>query len=73
VQDSQRIEKTPRQQFQQVILLLGLFHLDMACVNAYWQMHLQEKKICTDPNSLFWNISILRPKEIGKFTLNPGY
>jgi hypothetical protein len=36
-------------------------------------MHLQEKKIRMDPNSLFRNISILRPKEIGKFTSNPGY
>jgi hypothetical protein len=36
-------------------------------------MHLQEKKIHTDPNSLFQNISILRPKETGKFTSNPGY
>jgi hypothetical protein len=36
-------------------------------------MHFQEKKIHMDPNSLFRNISILRPKEIGKFTSNPGY
>jgi hypothetical protein len=36
VQDSWRIEKTSRWRFQQFIPLLGLFHLDMACVNAYW-------------------------------------
>jgi hypothetical protein len=34
VRDSQRIKKTPRQQFQQVIPLFGLSHLDMVCVNA---------------------------------------
>jgi hypothetical protein len=74
VQDSWRIEKTPRWRFQQVILLLGLFHLDMACVNESILVNaFAGKKIHTDPNSLFRNISILRPKEIGKFTSNPGY
>jgi hypothetical protein len=40
VQDSQRIEDTPRNRFQFVVFLLGLFHYKMACADALWRTYL---------------------------------
>ena len=73
VQDSRRIEATPKRRFQYVIFLPGLFHFKMACADALWRTWVQSKDSRIDKNSLFQHVGILRPDDTGKFGTNPGF
>jgi hypothetical protein len=73
VRDSRRIEDTPKNCFQYVVFVPGLFHYKMACVNALWWMYLQNKDGCEDVNSSFQHVGILRPWETGILTTKPGF
>jgi hypothetical protein len=74
VRDSRRIETTPRRRFQFAEPFLpGLFHFDMACVNAFWRTWIQPMGARHDKNSLFEHIKIARAGETGKFGSNPEY
>ncbi|KAH8979609.1 hypothetical protein EDB92DRAFT_1806329 [Lactarius akahatsu] len=59
VQDSQCIEDTPKNCFQFVIFVLGLFHYRMACVDALWRTYLQVKEGHEDVNSTYQHVGIL--------------
>ncbi|PPQ97757.1 hypothetical protein CVT26_001805 [Gymnopilus dilepis] len=73
VQDSRRIEATPKRRFQFPIFIPGLFHFKMAAADAIWRTWVQPSEARTDPNSLFEHVGILRPKETGKFVSKPGF
>ena len=73
VRDSQRIEDTPKNRFQFVVFVLGLFHFKMACVDALWRTYLQVKEGCEDVNSTYQHVGILRPQETGLMTTKPGF
>jgi hypothetical protein len=73
VRDSRRIEDTPKNRFQYVVFVLGLFHYKMACVDALWQTYLQNKDGREDVNSSFQHVGILRPRETGILTTKPGF
>ncbi|KAI9431079.1 hypothetical protein H4582DRAFT_1822991 [Lactarius indigo] len=44
VRDSRCIEETPKNCFQFIVFVLGLFHYKMACVDALWRTYLQVKE-----------------------------
>ena len=73
VRDSQRIEDTPKNRFQFVVFVLGLFHFKMACVDALWRTYLQVKEGREDVNSTYQHVGILRPQETGLMTTKPGF
>jgi hypothetical protein len=73
VRDSRRIEDTPKNRFQFVVFVLGLFHLKMAAVDALWQIYLQVKDGREDVNSTYQHVGILRPQETGLMTTKPGF
>ena len=73
VRDSRRIKDTPKNQFQYVVFVPGLFHYKMACVDALWQMYLQGKDGWEDVNSSFQHTGILRLQETGILTTKPGF
>ncbi|KAH8977876.1 hypothetical protein EDB92DRAFT_1808094 [Lactarius akahatsu] len=73
VQDSQCIEDTPKNCFQFVIFVLGLFHYKMACVDALWRTYLQVKEGCEDVNSTYQHVGILQPQETGLMMTKPGF
>ena len=73
VRDSRRIEDTPKNRFQYVVFVPGLFHYKMACVDALWRTYLQSKDGREDVNSSFQHAGILRPKETGILTTKPGF
>ncbi|KAF8257523.1 hypothetical protein EI94DRAFT_1629719 [Lactarius quietus] len=73
VRDSRRIEDTPKNQFQYVVFVPGLFHYKMACVDALWRTYLQNKDGHEDVNSTFQHAGILRPQETGILTTKPGF
>ncbi|KAH9038083.1 hypothetical protein EDB85DRAFT_1888141 [Lactarius pseudohatsudake] len=52
IQDSRRIEDTPKNRFQFVVFILGLFHFKMACVDALWRTYLQVKEGREDETGL---------------------
>ncbi|KAH9167844.1 hypothetical protein EDB89DRAFT_1890233 [Lactarius sanguifluus] len=73
VRDSRRIEDTPKDRFQYVVFIPGLFHYKMACVDALWRIYLQNKEGREDINSSFQHAGILRPRETGILTTKPGF
>lgn len=73
VRDSRRIEDSPKNRFQYVVFILGLFHFKMACVDALWRIYLQTKEGHNDVNSTYQHVGILRPQETGLMTSKPGF
>ena len=73
IRDSRRIEDTPKNRFQFVVFLLGLFHYKMACVDALWRTYLKDKDGRSDLNSTYQHVGILRPRETGIMTSKPGF
>ncbi|KAH8976789.1 hypothetical protein EDB92DRAFT_1938328 [Lactarius akahatsu] len=73
VRDSRCIEDTPKNRFQFVVFVLGLFHYKMACVDALWRTYLQVKEGREDMNSTYQHVGILRPRETGLMTTKPGF
>ncbi|EGO04104.1 hypothetical protein SERLA73DRAFT_46371 [Serpula lacrymans var. lacrymans S7.3] len=73
VRHSCRIERTPKDWFQYIVFLPGLFHYKMACADAIWRTYLQPADSQSDPNSLYEHIGMLRPKETGKLISKPGF
>lgn len=72
-QASRRIEKTPWRRNQQIIYIMGLFHLKMACADAIWRICIFPKAARHDPSSLIKFVSILRKKETAKIETKPGF
>jgi len=56
---SQCIDDSPKNWFQFVVFVLGLFHFKMACVDALWRVYLQAKEGCEDMNSTYQHVGIL--------------
>ncbi|KAG2028921.1 hypothetical protein BDR03DRAFT_882337 [Suillus americanus] len=73
VRNSRCIEHTPKNRFQYVIFLPGLFHYKMACADAIWRTYIQPKEGRDDENSLYQHITVLRPEETGKMVSKPGF
>lgn len=67
------IEATPRNRFQHVIFLPGLFHLKMACADVLWRCFIQPSTAREDSTSLMHDIAHLRPRETGVFCSKPGF
>ncbi|KAG1894465.1 uncharacterized protein F5891DRAFT_1130925 [Suillus fuscotomentosus] len=73
VHNSRCIEHTPKNHFQYVIFLPGLFHYKMACADAIWRTYIQPKEGRDDENSLYQHTAVLRPEETGKMVSKPGF
>ncbi|KAH9015955.1 hypothetical protein EDB83DRAFT_2232606 [Lactarius deliciosus] len=73
MRDSRHIEDTPKNRFQFVIFVLGLFHYKMACVDALWRTYLQVKDGREDVNSTYQHVGILRLRETGLMTTKPRF
>ncbi|KAH9071525.1 hypothetical protein EDB83DRAFT_2313561 [Lactarius deliciosus] len=73
VRDSRCIKGTPKNRFQFVVFVLGLFHYKMACVDALWRTYLQVKEGCEDMNSTYQHVGILQPRETGLMTTKPRF
>jgi hypothetical protein len=73
IRDSRHIEDTPKNWFQFVVFLLGLFHYKMACVDALWRTYLRAKEGRRDLNSAYQHVGILRPRQTRIMTTKPGF
>ena len=71
--ESQSIEETPKNRFQYLVFLPGLFHYNMACADALFRTYLQPKEGQDDENSMFQHIGSLCPNETGKMVSKPGF
>ncbi|TFK61620.1 hypothetical protein BDN72DRAFT_872713 [Pluteus cervinus] len=73
--ESRKIESTPWLRFQNIVFVMGLFHLKMACVDAIWRIFISKEGMAavSDKNSLLSHAAQLRPKETGKLVSKPGF
>lgn len=72
-QESRSIEKTSWRRFQFVVFVMGLFHLQMACIDAIWRILLKPTKSHDDPDCLLERVGILHPKQTVKISKNPKF
>ncbi|KAF8272035.1 hypothetical protein EI94DRAFT_1566986 [Lactarius quietus] len=73
VRDSRRIKDTPKNRFQYVVFVPGLFHYKMACVDTLWRTYLQNEDDRKDVNSTFQHARILHTQETRILTTKPGF
>ena len=71
--ESRSEERTPWWRLQFVVYVMGLFHLKMACADAFWRIFINPKEAHEDENSLSNHVGQIRPKETGKINMNPGF
>jgi hypothetical protein len=67
------IEHSAKNRLGWVVFVPGLFHLKMACTDAFWRIHISPKKGQGDATGFFEYICHLRPRETGKFATSPGF
>ncbi|KLO16402.1 hypothetical protein SCHPADRAFT_823226 [Schizopora paradoxa] len=72
-QESRSIEKTSCLRFQFVVFVMGLFHLQMACIDAIWRILLKPKNSQIDPDCLLERVGVLHPKQTVKISKNPKF
>ncbi|KAE9405874.1 hypothetical protein BT96DRAFT_811716 [Gymnopus androsaceus JB14] len=75
LQGSRSEETTHWRRLQNVIYVLGLFHVKMACADAVWRTFIEPLKARneSDEHSLMADVKVLRPKETGKIASKPGF
>lgn len=77
LQYSRMIEDTPQDRLQFVLFVVGWFHTRMAMADAIWRLWIEPDKPRaghpTHPHSIFHLCSLLRPREVGKISSNPGF
>ncbi|KAG8710060.1 hypothetical protein FRC11_004920 [Ceratobasidium sp. 423] len=77
LQASRCIEKTARRRLQYIIFICGWFHTRMAMADALWRLWIEPERPrtghATHPHSIFQLCALLRPREIGKISTNPGF
>ncbi|KAJ8090290.1 hypothetical protein PM082_018886 [Marasmius tenuissimus] len=69
---SRRIEATAKNRLDNVLFVVGLFHVLMAAANAIWRLHILPHADRSEDLGLFNYINILRPKATGEFTSKNG-
>ncbi|KAK7032885.1 hypothetical protein R3P38DRAFT_2618776 [Favolaschia claudopus] len=67
------IEATPWRRYQYIVFVMGLFHLKMAAADAIWRIFIEPKMGRDDTTSLMHFVALLRPKETGKISSDPGF
>jgi hypothetical protein len=67
------IEHNSKNRLNWVIFVPGMFHLKMACADAFWRIHVSLKAGRDDPTGFFEYIRHLHPRETGKFASSPGF
>ncbi|KAG9121427.1 hypothetical protein FRC07_002625 [Ceratobasidium sp. 392] len=77
LQRSRSIEGTARKRLQFLVFIIGWFHTRMAMANSLWRLYIEPDKPRvghpTSPRSIFRCCTILRPREEGKLSTNPGF
>ncbi|KAG9125586.1 hypothetical protein FRC07_006996 [Ceratobasidium sp. 392] len=75
--ESWSIEATARKRLQFIVFIIGWFHTRMAMANSLWQLYIEPDKPRAghhpSPRSIFRCCTILRPREEGKLSSNPGF
>jgi len=66
-------ESTSWGRMQFIVLVMGLFHLKMACADSMWRIFIHNKAAQTDPNNLMAHVSQIRPKETRKIETKLGF
>ncbi|KAI0688586.1 hypothetical protein BC835DRAFT_301430 [Cytidiella melzeri] len=70
---SRAIEQKPVRGLHNVVYVPGLFHLQMAAVDAIWRMFIEPKAQRTAPNGLYQQACKIRPCDSGCIGSKPGF
>jgi hypothetical protein len=77
LQESRMIEETARDRLQFAVFVGGWFHTRMAMADSLWRLWIEPERPRnghpTHPHSIFHLCTLLRPREIGKMSANPGF
>ncbi|KAG6819711.1 hypothetical protein H0H93_009405 [Arthromyces matolae] len=70
---SRSIESKPVRRLQFPIFIMGLFHYQMACVDAIWRMFIEPIGAHQDPEGLYQQICRVRPHDSGRIASKPSF
>ncbi|KAG8764118.1 hypothetical protein FRC12_008256 [Ceratobasidium sp. 428] len=77
LQESRAIEKTARDRLQSLVFIIRWFHTRMAMIDSLWRLWILPERTrpghITHPLSILQLCAILRPRDMGKITTNPGF
>ncbi|KIJ96063.1 hypothetical protein K443DRAFT_107777 [Laccaria amethystina LaAM-08-1] len=73
LQTTRAEESTPWGRVQFMVVVMGLFHLKMACADAMWRIFIHNKAKEPGPNDLITHVGQIRPKETRKIETKPGF
>ncbi|KAG9119077.1 hypothetical protein FRC07_006078 [Ceratobasidium sp. 392] len=77
LQQSRAIENTARDRLQSIVFVIGWFHTCMAMIDSLWRLWISPERTraghITHPLSILQLCAILRPRDMGKITTNPGF
>ena len=70
---SHRIEFNLSECLQFVIVMIGLFHVKMACMDAFWRTYIQPTAICDFGGAIYQYMEMLNPKQKQKMMGSPTF
>src|SRR5260221_14722070 len=71
--ESHAIKPTPQERLQFLVTIPGCFHIQMACVDAIWRVHIQSKALHEVKGGVFDQFKVLHPKDSSKLASNLTY
>ncbi|PSR90830.1 hypothetical protein PHLCEN_2v4799 [Hermanssonia centrifuga] len=64
---------TPASRLQNIIFVLGGFHLKMACFEGCWRVFIKPDEGRDDSTSVMSDVAVIRERETGVIASKPGY
>ena|SRR5258705_3725950 len=71
--ESHALESSAHEWLQYLITIPGIFHIQMAAVDAIWRIYICEKSLCAIPGGIYDQFKILQPKDSSKLVTAPTY
>ncbi|KAI0267690.1 hypothetical protein BC834DRAFT_1040462 [Gloeopeniophorella convolvens] len=73
IKESRRIEANSVRSLQVIVFVFGLFHLQMAAVEAIWRMYIEPKPLRSSPTGLYQQACSIRPHDTGRIGSKPAF
>ncbi len=67
------VESSSQNRLQWLMTVPGIFHVQMAAVDAIWRTHISGHALCSNEGGTYKLFKTLRPRDFMRLNSNPGY
>ena len=67
------IESSSKHRLQWLVTVPGVFHIQMAAVDAIWRTHIRGEALCSNEGGTYKLFEILHPTDSARLNSNPSY